>query len=98
MRKIDKETLKLAANRLMFELSDEEIEKLLSEFDVIVNQMNLIGEIDGVDEVTPMTFPFDCTNSYLREDVAGSPTDREILLSNSKDVVDGQIRLPRVVK
>lgn len=98
MKSINKETLKTAANKLMFDMSEEQYNHLLNEFDVIVSQMNLIGKIEGVDNATPMTFPFDVTSTKLREDVATTPLERDVALKNAKDVVDGQIRLPRVVK
>ena len=98
MKNINKETLKTAANKLMFDMSEEQYNHLLNEFDVIVSQMNLIGKIKGVDNATPMTFPFDVTSTKLREDVASTPLERDVALKNAKDVVDGQIRLPRVVK
>lgn len=98
MKNINKETLKTAANKLMFDMSEEQYNHLLNEFDVIVSQMNLIGKIEGVDNATPMTFPFDVTSTKLREDVATTPLERDVALKNAKDVVDGQIRLPRVVK
>ena len=98
MKNVNKETLKTAANKLMFDMSEEQYDNLLNEFDVIISQMNLIGDIEGVDEVEPMTFPFDVTTTYLREDVSSSSLTREEALKNAKDVVDGQIRLPRVGK
>ena len=98
MKEVNKEVLVTSANKLMFDMSDEEYNNLLAEFDVIISQMNLIGDIEGVDEAIPMTFPFDVTNTYLREDVPTPPMDRNEALRNAKDVVDGQIRLPRVVK
>ena len=97
MRKITKETLQEAATKLMFTLTEEELDTLVKEFDIIVKQMELIGEIPGVDNVEPMTFPFECSVDYLREDVATEPVDRDEILKNAKDVVDGQIRLPKVV-
>ncbi len=98
MKNIDKETLKTAANKLMFEMSEEQYNNLLNEFGIITTQMELIGKIEGVDNASPMTFPFDVTSIYLREDEATEPLERDVALKNAKDVVDGQIRLPRVVK
>ncbi len=98
MKEVNKEVLKTAANKLMFDMSEEQYDNLLNEFDTIISQMKLIGDIEGVDDAEPMTFPFDVTNYYLREDVASSPLNRDEALRNAKDVVDGQIRLPRVVK
>lgn len=97
MKTINKEILKEAANKLMFDMSDEQYNTLLSEFDIIFNQMSLLDEIDGIDLVTPMTFPFEVKTTSLREDVASEPLTREEALKNATDVVEGQIRLPKVV-
>ena len=97
MKKVNKEVLKDTANRLLFTMNEEEYETLLKEFDVITRQMTLIGNIKGVDDVLPMTFPFDVTNDILREDIPTTPLDKEEALRNAKDVVDYQIRLPKVV-
>ena len=98
MKTVNKEILKNAANKLMFDMSDEQYDQLVKEFDIIIKQMNLIGEIPGVDDAAPMTFPFDVTSSYLREDAPTAPLNIDDALRNAKDVVDGQIRLPKVVK
>lgn len=97
MKKISREVLNEAANKLMFKLSDEEINNLLQEFDTILKQMELLSDVPDVDNAQPMTFPFNVANSFLREDVATKPNDREELLKNAKDVSDGQVRLPKVV-
>ena len=97
MEKINKDVLKKVANNLMFDMTDEEYETLLTEFDVLVKQFELMSEINGLEEVTPMSFPFEVTNDYLREDIPDTPLNREDALKNAKDVVDGQIRLPKVV-
>lgn len=98
MKKITKDILLKCAHNLMFDLTDEELDKLLVEFDIISKQMELIGEIDGVDDSEPMTFPFECTNECLREDVIGQPIDKKELLKNASEVENGQIKLPKVVK
>ena len=97
MKKVTKEILQESANRLMFSLSDEQLEKLVVEFEIITKQMELISHIPGVDDVEPMTFPFDVTSFSLREDVSDEPENRDEILKNSQDVSDGQIRLPKVV-
>ena len=98
MKTVTKEVLKTTANKLMFDMSDEQYDNLVKEFDILSKQMELIGEIDGVDAAEPMTFPYDVTNDYLREDVAIAPESRDEILRNASDVVDGQVRLPKVVK
>lgn len=95
--KYDLEILKKCANNLMFDMSEEQYQLLLKEFEVITKQMELLGEIDGLSEVEPMTFPFDVFTSYLREDIEGECLTKEEVLMNAKDVVDGQIKLPKVV-
>ncbi len=81
----------------MFDMKETEYSTLLEEFDVIIRQMELISEIPGVDEVSPMTFPFDVSTDYLREDLPGVPLSQEDALRNAGNVVEGQIRLPKVV-
>jgi Asp-tRNA(Asn)/Glu-tRNA(Gln) amidotransferase C subunit len=58
MKEINKQVLKDAAKRLLFDMSEEEYDTLLKEFDVITKQMDLIGQIEGIDNHEPMTFPF----------------------------------------
>lgn len=97
MKKVDEKVLRTVADKLMFDITDEQCQSLLKEFNTILKQMELIGEIDNIDEYSPMTFPFEVTSSYLREDVASEPLNKEEALKNAKDVKDGQIRLPKVV-
>lgn len=97
MEKINKDVLKKVANNLMFDMTDDEYETLLNEFDILVKQFELMSEIKGLEEVEPMSFPFEVTNDYLREDEPEEPLNRDAALKNAKDVVDGQIRLPKVV-
>lgn len=97
MKKIDKDVLKDAANRLLFDMKDEEYDTLLNEFGSIQHQLSLIGNIKGVDEVSPMTFPFDVSVTFLRDDEPIEPLSRDEALKNAHDVKDGQIKLPKVV-
>ncbi len=97
MKTVNKEVLKDAANRLYFDMTDDQYETLLKEFDAIQKEFNLMGEIDGVDEAEPMTFPFDVTVTYLRDDVPEKPLAKEDVLKNAGNVKDGQIKLPKVV-
>ena len=98
MKKVTKEVLQESAHKLMFNLSDEQLETLVKEFEIITKQMELIAEIPDVDEAEPMTFPFDVESDVLRDDIASVPCDRNELLKNAHDVKDDQIRLPKVVR
>ena len=98
MKPIDKETLKIAADKVMLSIDDEQYDSLILELNELCEQMDEIASIEGIENAEPMSFPYDVTTSYLREDVAENPLSKEEVLQNSRDVEDGQIRLPKVVK
>jgi len=97
MKEISIEVLKDAANRLLFDLSEEEYQTLYEEFMTLKEQMKKIGEIKGLENYEPMTFPFPCETTYLREDVPMEPLSQEDALKNAGSVMMGQIKLPKVV-
>lgn len=97
MKKINKEVLTDAANRLLFTMSDEQYATLEDEFKILIKQMNKIGEIPDLDKYEPMTFPFDCETSFLREDNPETPLDRNVALENAGNKQDNQIKLPKVI-
>ena len=97
MKQIDEAVLKDASHRLLFDISDEEMKLLLNEFDILVKQFELLKYIENVNEVKPMTFPYEIFNDYLREDVPSDVLTKEEALKNAKNVKDGQIKLPKVV-
>ena len=98
MKQVNKELIKVCAHKMMFDMSEEQYDRLLNEFSTLLKQLEFIGDIPHIDEVEPMSFPFDVKTSYLREDVIETPLSREEALKNAKDVCDGQIRLPKVVR
>ena len=63
---ISKSELESLAKKLMFEMNDDEYETLEKEFDVILKQMDLIGNIKDIDKVEPMIFPFDLELNDLK--------------------------------
>ena len=97
MTAIKLDVLRDAANRLLFDMSDEEYRTLLEEFGVLTRQMETIGRIEGLENYEPMTFPFDCETDYLREDEPETPLPREEALRNAGSVQDNEIKLPKVV-
>ena len=84
MKKITREVLNDAANRLLFTMSDEQYETLEDEFRTLIKQMGKIGEISDLDEYEPMTFPEE-------------PLPRDVALKNAGNKQDNQIKLPKVV-
>ena len=98
MKTITIEVLKDAANRLLFDLNEEEYRTLYNEFGVLSDQMKTILSQEDLSSYEPMTFPFDeCVTDYLREDEPTEPYSPEEALKNAGSKKDGQIKLPKVV-
>lgn len=97
MKEITMDVLKDAAHRLLFTMSEKEYETLFEEFGILKSQMEKIGEIQGLESYGPMTFPFPCEVSYLREDIPDEPLTTEEALRNASSKEDGQIKLPKVI-
>ncbi len=97
MKEINLDVLHDAAHRLLFDMSDEEYQTLLEEFGILTKQMEMIGKIEGLEEYAPMTFPFPCEVTYLREDEPISPLSQEDALRNAGSTLNGEIKLPKVV-
>jgi len=97
MKEYNIEVLKDAAKRLLFDMSESEYETLSNEFDIVTKQMSIIGSNKEIEKYEPMAFPFECTTSYLRDDVPEEPLSRDEAIRNSKRKIGGQIKLPKVV-
>ena len=95
---IAKEKLKDYANKLMFDMDDEEYTTLQEEFDIILKQMDLIGNIPNISKVEPMTFPFKLEEASLREDEVGDYLVVNEVLENAHHQVNDQVKVPRVVE
>ena len=94
---IEKEKLKSYANKLMFDMNEDEYKTLQEEFDIILKQMDLIGKIEGISEVSPMTFPFVNSDVCLRDDEVIDYLTVGEVLENCKHQVDDQVKVPKVV-
>ncbi len=94
---MDKDTLKMLANKLMFTMDEREYDTLLDEFDTILKQMDLIGNIPNIESVSPMTFPFKNMDVSLREDEVGDYLTVSEVLENAKHQVNDQVKVPKVV-
>ena len=97
MKEITLDVIKDASQRLLFDLSEEEYATLLEELRILSKQMEAIGEDEGLEKYEPMTFPFPCETTYLREDEPTTPLDRDEALSNTGSRYENQIKLPKVV-
>lgn len=97
---ITRDILDSLAKKLMFKMEDEEYQTLEKEFDIILKQMEFIDKISGIDDATPMTFPFDLNldDNYLREDVYKNEIDFNDMIINIKDYDDNRVKVPKVVE
>ena len=95
---IEKEKLKDYARKLMFEMNDEEYSTLQEEFEVILKQMDLIGKIDNIKDVEPMTFPYINKHAHLRDDVTKETLKTEDIMLNVKEKERNQVKVPKVVE
>ncbi len=95
---ISKEKLNNYAEKLMFRMNDEEYETLIEEFDIIERQMELIGKIDGIKNVKPMTFPYEIEHAKMREDEVTDLLSTKDALINTKNVDKLQVEVPKVVE
>ena len=95
---IEIEKLKNYAGKLMFDMKEEEYETLQKEFDVIIKQMELIENIDGIENVEPMTFPVEIKLETLRDDSIVRNVENNLILKNAKDTEGREVSVPRVVE
>lgn len=95
---IEKEKLQMYAEKLFFRMNDEEYATLQQEFDVILKQMDIIDKIEGINNVEPMTFPFEKEGTVFREDIANDNLKPEEVVKNAKDVYFEQVKVPKVVE
>jgi len=97
MSKFTKELINEYADKLLIGLTPEENEMILSEFEIIEKNMELINKIPNINEVEPMTHTLDNFEYVLREDEAEDGIEIKKLLQNC-DKYDGmEIEVPKVV-
>ncbi|MGN1342469.1 MAG: aspartyl/glutamyl-tRNA amidotransferase subunit C [Bacilli bacterium] len=95
-----RDRLEILAKKLMFEMNDQEYETLEKEFEIILKQMDLIDGIKDIDNVVPMTYPFDLEldDSYLRDDISNNEICFDDMKINVKDYENEKIKVPKVVE
>lgn len=93
----NREYFQKLANQLMFNLSNEEADELVSEFGTLEQQFALMEEIntDGVEE---MIYPFEEPTTYIRQDEADHVISQDDAMRNVTKKLEGHFVLPKVVK
>ena len=96
MISVDK--LKDYAEKLMFTMEESEYKTLQSEFDILLKQVDLIDNIEGIDDYLPLDFPFPLDDAYLREDEVSMGLSVNDALTNCKDTNDNRVSVSKVVE
>ena len=97
MQKITRDNIQDYALKLMFKMKDEEFDSFEKEFETIIKHMDLIGQIDGIENIDPMTFPFMNKDINYRNDEPNNTLTTEDAVKNAKDVVYDEVKVPKVV-
>jgi aspartyl/glutamyl-tRNA(Asn/Gln) amidotransferase C subunit len=97
MKPINRPLLIDASSRLLFTMTDEQYDLLIEEFDILLKQMSLIGKIEGVDSLAPMTFPLPVSITSMRDDLEQPTLTQAETVQNASRHLDGQMQLPKVV-
>lgn len=95
---IEKDDIQKYALKLMFKMSDEELDTLQDEFKIILKQMDLINEIEGIEKIEPMFYPFITYEADLREDVCNDSLSIDEVLFNTNHQLNDQVKVPKVVE
>ena len=88
------------ADKLLIGLSEEENKMVLDEFSDIDKDISKVTEIEGIENVEPMTHCLDDFVYELREDNYDEEIGNEgidDLLSNCDSYVDTEVKVPKVV-
>ena len=86
------------ADKLLIGLTEEENKMVLDEFEIIDKNINLINEIDGIENVEPMSYCLEDFEYELREDNIEESVNIDELLSNCDDYINDEIKVPKVVE
>lgn len=97
MSKFTSEMVDDYADKLLIGLTKEENEMVLSEFEIIDKNIDLINKIPGISEVEPMTHCLDNFVYELREDVVEESVPMEDILANCDDCSEDEVQVPKVV-
>ena len=98
MSKFTKEMVTSYADKLLIGLTDDEVNMVLGEFDVIDKNIDWINEIPNISEVEPMTHALEDFEYVLREDVVEESSSIDDILSNCDSTLNREIKVPQVVE
>jgi aspartyl/glutamyl-tRNA(Asn/Gln) amidotransferase C subunit len=98
MGKFTKEMVDDYAEKLLIGLTEEENKMVLSEFEIIDKNIDLINNIPDIEKVEPMTHCLDDFECSFREDEVEESIPIEDALFNCDDRTDREVVVPKVVE
>ena len=98
MAKFTKEMVTDYADKLLIGLTDEEVNMVLDEFEIIDEKIDVINKIPNISEVEPMTHALDDFTYELREDNVEESISIDDALSNCDSYLGREVKVPKVVE
>lgn len=95
MSTIDSAEVIRLAGLARIDLTDAEVTRLAGELDVIVQAVATVSEFAGPD-VPATSHPIPLTNVF-RDDVPGTPLDRDTVLAQAPAAQDGKFAVPQIL-
>ena len=96
MEKLPKSYFIHLAHQLRFDLGDKEAQDITDEFNVLIDQMDLLNKID-TQGVEPMVYPFEEPTPFMREDVVNHVLSAPDALKNAPYSKNGFFVTKKVV-
>lgn len=98
MAKFTKEMVTDYADKLLIGLTDEEVNMVLDEFEIIDEKIDVINKIPNISEVEPMTHALDDFTYELREDKVEESISIDDALANCDSYLGREVKVPKVVE
>ncbi|MCC3283854.1 MULTISPECIES: Asp-tRNA(Asn)/Glu-tRNA(Gln) amidotransferase subunit GatC [Arthrobacter] len=95
MSEINREAVAHLARLAHIEMTDDELDKMAGELDVIVDSIKSVSEVAGED-IPATSHPIPLTNVF-REDVVGQTLTNEQALSGAPDNAEGRFKVPAIL-
>ena len=94
--KVDESTVLHLADLSDFKLNDKEVSRLGGELENIIKYISQLDELDTSD-VEPTYQVFEMENIWREDEIIPQDADREQLLNLTTEVIDNQIKVPKVL-
>ena len=95
MSEINREAVAHLARLAHIEMTNDELDKMAGELDVIVDSIKSVSEVAGED-IPATSHPIPLANVF-REDVVGQTLTNEQALSGAPDNAEGRFKVPAIL-